>query len=132
MERRDYIMDQIDKTVQFIGALIKVNKTEHPTAAFIEQSLSSLTGLDASLFLENNVNLLSPLLEMLPDDNQKALVAQLLLIKNAQVYRMTQEHLMARIDSERLNPKIRRTLLSDLHIKASITRNVTHESCASA
>ena len=116
MERRDYIMDQIDKTIQFIGALMRVSKTEHSTEASIEQSLSALTGLDASLFLENNANLLNSLLEMLPDDNQKVLVAQLLLIKNAQVYKKTHERLMAKIDLQSLNPKIR-TILSDWRVE---------------
>lgn len=111
MERRDYIIDQIDKTVQFIGALLNGSKREHPTQASIEESLTALTGLDGSLFLENNAYLLSSLLEMLPDENQKALVAQLLLFKNANVYRKTYERLMATIDLSNLHPRIRAIFL---------------------
>lgn len=77
MEQRDYIIDQIDKAVQFIINLIANRKLEAKDQA------------------------------MLDDDNVKALSAWVLRRKDPKIYGEIYECLMANINLDKLVPKVR-------------------------
>ena len=80
MERRDYIMDQIEKIAQLVAALMGKKQIDN---AKIEQALTDITGLDRSFFRETNKDALIAIVKVLDDDNKKFLIAELLLAKDA-------------------------------------------------
>ena len=107
MEQRDYIIDQIDKAVQFIINLIANKKIEAKDQAMLDQTLSDLTGLNSDFFINSDPRLLKVVLPMLDDDNVKALSAWVLRRKDPKIYGEIYECLMANINLEKLAPKVR-------------------------
>lgn len=107
MQHRDYILDQIDKAVQFIASIITNNKTELKDQAELDQTLSALTGLDSSFFIKSDTRLLKAILPLLADENAKAMAALILRQKNPEAYGEIYDCLMADIEFEKLSPKVR-------------------------
>jgi hypothetical protein len=106
--RRDYILNQIDKLAQLIAAIISSKKVEIKEERSIDQSLAELTGLDSLMFSDpKNIQILGSLLSLLPDDNQKALAARLLELKNHKIYRDISHNLMIEVDQQRLHEKVK-------------------------
>ena len=76
----------------------------------IDQSLAELTGLDSSLFRDpKNARILASVLDLISDQNQKALAARMLILKGGP-YSAIGLSLMAKIDLELLDPKIKALL----------------------
>jgi hypothetical protein len=107
MQQRDYIIDQIDKAAQFIASLITNTKTEIKEQAALDQTLSALTGLDNSFFINSDPGLLKAVLPLVADDNAKAMAAWILRQKDLKVYGEIHECLMANLELEKLAPKVR-------------------------
>lgn len=108
--RQDTLMRQIEKLTALIKALSS-KKTDSGQDMIIDQSLAELTGLDITLFADpKSAGLLGTLLEMLPDQNQKAMVASLLLLKDPGLYGAISDSLMAGIDRLSLHAKVKAVL----------------------
>ena len=108
MEKRDYLIDQIEKITQLIATLV-ARKQVKPEV--IDQSITELTGLDASFFDEPLAAGL--ILRALDDDNKKALIAKLLLMKDPSGFKQIFGDTIADLDTTKLNPKIRLLLGKD-------------------
>ena len=105
--QQDYIMNQIENIAQFVAALISSNKAQNLHESSLDQTLAELTGLDKSLFSDSkNAYLLAPLLSML-ENNQKALAAQLLFLKDQGLYGKTVQNLLDQVDKKNLDPAVR-------------------------
>lgn len=110
MLKRDYLLGQVENITQLLATLGGLEKLDDKAQASVDQALSDLTGLDISLFAEDRAPILSSLLAMHQDENAKALVAQLLVLKNAAVFGKVAENLMVSVDIQKLDYKVRALL----------------------
>lgn len=107
MQNRDYIIDQIDNIAQFIAKLVTNKKTEIIDQTTLNLTLSALTGLDSSAFAVGNVSLLKAILPLIADNNSRAMVAFILQQKSQGDYKESLESLMADIEFEKLDPRVK-------------------------
>jgi hypothetical protein len=104
MERRDYLMDQIEKIAQLIAALMGSKKVDQEA---VDQALTDLTGFNPTFFAELNFEALAGILKTVDDDNKKALIAQLLLLKDSRNYEHIAHELMSSISPKSLSLKVK-------------------------
>ena len=107
MLKRDYLLGQVENITQLLETLGGKEKLDDKAQASVDQALSDLTGLDISLFAEERAPILGSLLAMHQDENSKALVARLLVLKNANVFSPIAEKLMVSVDIQKLDHKVR-------------------------
>lgn len=81
MEKRDYIIDEIEKVAELVAAFMAGRRVKQEA---VNKALSDLTGLDLTFFAEADIATLSLISKLIEDDDKKALFAQLLLLKNSQ------------------------------------------------
>lgn len=106
--RQSYLMDEVKKLCELIVKLRAMTNEHNDRELLINQSLSDLTALDNFLFAgKPNATFLNSILSMLPDDNQKALVAHLLLLKDSNLYADLAKSLLASVNKEGLHADIK-------------------------
>ena len=88
MERRDFIVDQIEAIAGLIAALAGKKLGEKDEAS-MAQTLSDFSGIPLDAFLSSNTQALELMATMLDDDNKKALLAKALPVKNPSTYSET-------------------------------------------
>jgi uncharacterized membrane-anchored protein YjiN (DUF445 family) len=106
--RYDYILNQIEKACQLIATLLSKKKLEPKQEAEINQRLAELTGFQLEFFAdEKNAVALPSVLNILDNDNAKAAVALLLLLKNEERYGVICRDILDELDLSKLQSDVR-------------------------
>lgn len=106
--RSDFILWQIEKACALIASLMSKKKLEQKEEAEVNQTLSDLTGLNVDMFADPAKAPILPIMLNALEDNQKALVAKLLQIKNPDIYGALAEKLLGQINWSKVHSQVKK------------------------